>query len=72
MKLALILPMTMATVERIFTAMNIIKRKLRNRMGDEWLNDCLITYFEIDVFDAIENEKIVQQFQNMSTRRGQL
>ena len=41
-------------------------------MGDEWLNDCLITYLERDVFDAIENEKIMQRFQNMSPRRGQL
>ncbi|PIN08331.1 hypothetical protein CDL12_19093 [Handroanthus impetiginosus] len=70
--LAVILSVATTTVERTFFAMNIIKNKLRNRMGDEWLNDCLIIYLEIDVFDAIENEKIVQQFQNMSTRCGQL
>ncbi|PIN18235.1 Tam3-transposase (Ac family) [Handroanthus impetiginosus] len=34
-KLALILPVATATVERTFSAMNIIKNKLRNRMGDE-------------------------------------
>ncbi|TXG53116.1 hypothetical protein EZV62_022285 [Acer yangbiense] len=28
-----------ATVERVFSAINIVKTDLRNRMGDEWLND---------------------------------
>ncbi|PIN08532.1 hypothetical protein CDL12_18893 [Handroanthus impetiginosus] len=46
--LALILPVATATVERTFSVMNIIKNKLRNRRGER------------DVFDAIENEKIVQ------------
>ncbi|PIM98832.1 hypothetical protein CDL12_28683 [Handroanthus impetiginosus] len=54
------LPVATATMERTFSAMSIIKNKLRNRMGDECLNDYLITYLERDVFDAIENEKIVQ------------
>ncbi|KAL7230409.1 hypothetical protein ACSBR2_008819 [Camellia fascicularis] len=34
-KLALILPVATATVERAFSAMKFIKNRLRNRMGDQ-------------------------------------
>ncbi|XP_057418166.1 uncharacterized protein LOC130712347 [Lotus japonicus] len=68
-ELALILHVATATIERAFSAMNINKNRMQNRMGDEWLNDCLVTYIEKDVFDSVENEKIVQSFQNMKTRR---
>ncbi|PKU59506.1 hypothetical protein MA16_Dca028489 [Dendrobium catenatum] len=48
-----------ATVERAFSAMKIIKHRLRSRMGDDWLNDCLVPYIEKDVFDLIPNEDVV-------------
>ncbi|KAF8393116.1 hypothetical protein HHK36_021357 [Tetracentron sinense] len=70
--LALILPVATATVERAFSAMKILKNRLRNRMGDELMNDCLVAYIEKDIFDSIDNEAIIQRFQNMKTRRGQL
>ena len=72
MTLALILPVATATVERAFLAMNIIKNRLHNRIGDQWINDCLVTYIEKNIFKTIEYEKIMQQFQNMKNRRGQL
>ena len=39
-KFALILPVTTANVERVFSVMNIVKSKMRNRMRDQWMNDC--------------------------------
>ncbi|XP_057760517.1 uncharacterized protein LOC130980889 [Arachis stenosperma] len=69
LKLALVLPVATASVERTFSAMNIIKSRLCNRMGDEFLNDCLMTYIERETFDCIDNEKIIQSFQNMKPRR---
>jgi len=69
-KLALLLPIATATVERTFSAMNIVKNRMRNRMGDEWMNECLVTYIERDVFDTINNETIMKRFQNMAPRRG--
>ncbi|KAL1321838.1 hypothetical protein AAHE18_14G154900 [Arachis hypogaea] len=69
LKLALVLSVATALVERTFSAMNIIKSRLRNRMGDEFLNDCLVTYIERETFDCIDNEKIIQSFQNMKPRR---
>ena len=71
-KLALILPVSTASVERGFSAMKIVKNRLRNRMGDQLLNDSLITYIEKTVFDGVVNEAIMQRFQNMKNRRGQL
>ncbi|XP_029153496.1 uncharacterized protein [Arachis hypogaea] len=62
LKLALVLPVVTALVERTFYAMNIIKSRLRSRMGDEFLNDCLVTYIERETFDCIDNEKIIQSF----------
>ncbi|PKU72972.1 hypothetical protein MA16_Dca007535 [Dendrobium catenatum] len=41
-KLAVILPIATTTVERAFSAMKIIKNRLRNRMGDSWMNDYLL------------------------------
>ena len=71
-KLALTLPVATASVERAFSAMNIVKNQMRNKMGDQWLNDSLTVYIEKDVFNAIDNEPIINRFQNMKSRRGQL
>ena len=71
-KLALLLPVATATVERAFSTMKLIKNSLCNRAGDELMNDCLVTYIENDIFDSIDNESIIQRFQNMPPRRGAL
>uniref|UniRef100_A0A2N9F8G4 TTF-type domain-containing protein n=1 Tax=Fagus sylvatica TaxID=28930 RepID=A0A2N9F8G4_FAGSY len=70
--LALTLPVATATVERAFSAMKIVKNRLRSRMSDQWMNDSLIVYIEKDIFHSIDNEAIMQRFQNMKTRRNQL
>ena len=70
--LALVLPVATATVERVFSGMNIVKNRLRNRMGDQLMNDNLIVYIEKDIFDSIDNEVVIQRFQNMRPRRVQL
>ncbi|XP_059441569.1 uncharacterized protein LOC132173910 [Corylus avellana] len=61
--LSLILPVAIASVERAFSAMNIVKNRLRNRIGDQWMNDCLVTYIEKDIFKTISNEEIMKRFQ---------
>jgi hypothetical protein len=70
--LVLILPVATASVERVFSAMNLIKSDLRNKMGDDWLNDNLVVYMEKEIFEKIENEAILQRFQSMRSRRIQL
>ena len=66
--LVLILLVVTATIERAFSAMNIIKNQLRNQIGDQWINDCLVTYIEKDIFKTIKCEEIMQRFQNMKNR----
>ena len=66
--LALILLVATATVERVFSIMNIIKNRLRNQIGDQWMNNCLVTYIEKDIFKTIKCEKIMQRFQNIKNR----
>ena len=58
--LALILLVTIATVEKAFSIMSIIKNRLRNQIGDQWMNDCLVTYIEKDIFKTIKCEEIMQ------------
>ncbi|XP_039115134.1 uncharacterized protein LOC120250388 [Dioscorea cayenensis subsp. rotundata] len=61
-----------ASVERSFSAMNIIKTDLHNKIGDEWLNDMMICYIKRQVFETIDDEAILVRFQNMQSRRIQL
>ncbi|XP_063939295.1 uncharacterized protein LOC108219344 [Daucus carota subsp. sativus] len=49
LKLVLILPVATTSVERVFSGMTQVKAKLQNCMGDQMLNDCLITYQERDL-----------------------
>ncbi|XP_050945517.1 uncharacterized protein LOC127150867 [Cucumis melo] len=70
--LALILPVATVTIERTFSAMNVVKTRLRNRMEDQWMNDCLIAYIEKDLLDKLDNKLIMDRFQRMKTRKGQL
>ena len=66
--LALILLVATTTVERAFSAINIIKNRLCNQIGDHWMNDCLVTYIEKDIFKTIKCEEIMQRFQSMKNR----
>ncbi|XP_041995704.1 uncharacterized protein LOC121745822 [Salvia splendens] len=71
-ELALILPVATTSAERTFSPMKTIKTDLRNRMGDEWMNDSLVVYIEKDIFSTIDYEPILQRFQSMKIRRIQL
>jgi hypothetical protein len=71
-KFSLLLPVTTATVERVVSAIHIIKSRLQNRMRDKWMNDSLVIYIEKYIFNKIDNEIIMKQFQNIKTRREQL
>ena len=71
-ELTLLLPVATTSVERVFSAMKAVKTDLRNRMGDEWLNDSLVVYIENEIFDSIDNELILNRFQNMDSHRNQL
>ncbi|XP_058739937.1 uncharacterized protein LOC131612140 [Vicia villosa] len=72
LKLALVLPVATASVERVFSAMKFVKSQLCNKMSDQWLNDRLVTFIEKDVLGTINNDVILAHFQEMNDRRFSL
>nr|XP_051215497.1 uncharacterized protein LOC127333197 [Lolium perenne] len=63
LKLVLILPVATASVERMFSSMSYLKNKLRNKMGDDYLNYCMVTFVERDFFRQVKDEDIINLFQ---------
>ncbi|XP_028085167.1 uncharacterized protein LOC114286243 [Camellia sinensis] len=49
--LVLTLLVSTVTIERAFSAMKIVKTRLRNRMGDDFLSSYLLTYVEKDMLE---------------------
>jgi hypothetical protein len=68
LKLVLVLPVATASVERVFSSMNYVKNKLRNKMGDEYLNNCLVTFVEREFFNQVKDEDVINLF-NQGDRR---
>ncbi|XP_009768121.2 uncharacterized protein [Nicotiana sylvestris] len=71
-KLTLLIPVATASVERAFSSIKYIKNDLRNRMDDDFLNDCLVCYIERKIFKTVSNNAIIDRFLSMKTRRRQL
>ncbi|XP_022891848.1 uncharacterized protein LOC111406697 [Olea europaea var. sylvestris] len=49
-------------INRVFSAMKIVKNRLRNRVGDQWLSDSLVVYIENDILNNIDNDIIIRLF----------
>ncbi|XP_071687709.1 uncharacterized protein [Rutidosis leptorrhynchoides] len=65
LKLALVLPVAAATVERCFSAMKIVKSNLRNRIGEEFLNACVICAVEKEALAEVKDEDVMERFHHM-------
>ncbi|CAJ2672832.1 unnamed protein product [Trifolium pratense] len=61
-----------ASVERAFSAMSIIKNKLRNKINDEWFNDLMICYTEREIFKSLDDIDIIRSFTAKKSRKGHL
>ncbi|XP_023751173.3 uncharacterized protein LOC111899564 [Lactuca sativa] len=72
LKLALILPVATTSVERAFSVMKLVKTDVRNKMGDQFLSDSLVSYIEKNVLDSISNDTTVKLYQAIRPRRVQL
>jgi hypothetical protein len=59
LRLVLFLPVATTGVERVFSAMVLVKIKLRNKMGDSLLDDCLVTFIERDIFFEVNEDDII-------------
>ena len=70
--LALTLPVATTSVERFFSSVKIVKTDLRNKIGDDWLNNLMICYVEKEIFQKIDDKKIMLRFHALRNRRGHL
>ena len=61
---------TATTVERVFSGLNLVKNQMRNHMGDELLNDCLVTFIERGIFSNISEDDIIHTFVAMRKRKA--
>ncbi|KAL4610519.1 hypothetical protein ACB092_08G056000 [Castanea dentata] len=68
-KLVLTLPVSTATTERAFSAMNVIKTDLRNKMEDEFLLDAMMLFIERDIAATISTDSIIDDFKDLKRRR---
>jgi hypothetical protein len=57
---------TASVVERVFSVMVLVKTKLRNKMGDSILDDCLVIFIERDIFFG---DDIIKTFMSLRKRR---
>ena len=67
--LVLTLPVSTATIKRTFSAMKLLKTRLRNRMEDELLADNMIVYIEMEISRNFTMEMIMDEFYSMKNRR---
>ena len=66
----LVLPVTVASNERGFSKLKIIKNRLRTRMNDDRLQALLLCSIETDLMDELTNEELIEQWmKNKSERR---
>jgi hypothetical protein len=72
LKLDLVLPVAIASVKHVFSAMNLVKSRLCKKMSDQWLNGHLVTLWERDVLATIDNDIILSHFQQMDGRQFSL
>jgi hypothetical protein len=60
------------STERAFSAINIVKTRLRNRMEDDFLANYLIVYVEKEIAERFTIDMIIDDFYYMKERRAQL
>jgi hypothetical protein len=68
-RLVLTFPVSTATTERAFSAMKLVKTRLRSRMEDEFLADNLVVYIEKEIAKDFTTEMIMDEFYSMKDRR---
>ena len=64
----LTLPVSTATTEQTFSTMKLLKKRLRNRMEDEFLADNMIVYIEKEIAENFIIEMIMDEFYSMKNR----
>jgi hypothetical protein len=68
-RLVLTLPVSTATTERAFSAMKLYKTRLRSKMEDEFLRNCLIIYIEKEIAMEFTTDELIDDFDEIKDRR---
>ena len=58
-------PVSTTTTERAFSAMNIIKNRLHNKMEDDFLMDSMILYIKKEIAAKFGIELIIDDFRDL-------
>ncbi|MFS7959361.1 putative HAT dimerization domain, ribonuclease H-like superfamily [Helianthus anomalus] len=64
-KLAWLLPVATATVERCFSKLKLVKTDLCNRMGPELLNNTMVCAVEKYFLHKVNDDDVMEGFQAM-------
>ena len=67
--LGLTLPLTVASAERSFSKLKIIKSRLRSTMADRRLCNLALMSLEKDIMDGLDVDKIIDRFASKKERR---
>ncbi|KAG6674257.1 hypothetical protein I3842_15G033100 [Carya illinoinensis] len=70
-RLILTLPVSTATSERAFSAMKIVKTRLRNKIEDEFLANNLVVYIEREIAKKFDLDSILDDFVCLKERKLQ-
>ena len=62
------LPVATATVERCFSSMKLVEKKLRNRLNDDSLSHDVICYVEKEEMKKVTNDQVVEYFMALKNR----
>jgi hypothetical protein len=68
----LTLTVSTTTTEQAFSAMKIVKTRLRNRMEDDFLANYLIVYIVKEIAKRFTIDMIIDNFYYMKEQRAQL
>lgn len=71
-RIALTYPVYVASGQRSFSKLKIVKTYLRNSMNDDRLSDLSIISIEKEVAETISYDEIIDEFANMKARKKQL
>uniref|UniRef100_A0A8I6YFS3 HAT C-terminal dimerisation domain-containing protein n=1 Tax=Hordeum vulgare subsp. vulgare TaxID=112509 RepID=A0A8I6YFS3_HORVV len=69
-RILLTVPVTVASAERSFSKLKLLKNYLRSTMSQERLNGLAICCIEKDVLDNIDLDTIINDFASKNARRS--
>ena len=68
-RILLTVPVTVASAERCFSKLKLLKNYLRSTMSQERLNGLAIYIIERDILDTIDHSTVLDNFASRNARR---